>query len=73
MDHQTLEEQEVHLEKQRENSMFYEAEALAKMIETKDEPKTKERYKELSDLARIVSGLLNQLLTQAGIVFDSEA
>lgn len=73
VDHQTFEEQEVHLEKQHENSMFYEAEALAQMIETKDEPKTKERYKELSDLARIVSGLLNQLLTQAGIVFDSEA
>ena len=41
VDHQTLEEQEVHLEKQRENSMFYEAEALAKMIETKDDLKTK--------------------------------
>lgn len=70
VDHQTLEEQEVHLEKQRENSMFYEAEALAKMIETKDDLKTKERYKELSNLARIVSGLLNQLLTQADILFD---
>lgn len=72
VDHQTLEEHEVPLEKQHENSMYYEAEALAKMIHTKTDPKTKERYKELSNLARIVSGLLNQLLTKADIVFDLE-
>lgn len=70
IDHQTLEEQEVSLVEQHKNSMFYEAEALAQMIETKDEPETLERYEELSDLARIVSGLLNHLLTQADIIFD---
>src|SRR5690625_4077250 len=47
VDHQTLEEQEVHLEKQRENSMFYEAEALAKMIETKDDLRSEEHTSEL--------------------------
>jgi len=72
VDHQTLEEQEVNLVEQHKNSMFYEAEALAKMIQTKDEPETLERYEELSDLARIVSGLLNNLLTQADIIFDSD-
>src|SRR5699024_26047 len=72
VDHQTLEEQEVNLVEQHKNSMFYEAEALAKMIQTKDEPETLERYEELSDLARTVSGLLNNLLTQADIIFDSD-
>lgn len=70
VDHKTLEEQEVSLEEQHENNMFYEAEALARMIETKDDPQTIQRYKELSDLARIVSGLLNKMLTDAGITFE---
>lgn len=70
VDHKSLEEHEVELVEQHENNMYYEAETLAKMIETKDDPQTIERYKELSNLARIVSGLLNKMLTDAGIVFD---
>ena len=72
VDHKTLEETEVELDEQYENSMYYEAEALAHMIENPNSEETLKRYKELSDLARIVSGLLNKMLTDAGIEFNED-
>lgn len=70
IDHKSFEETEIGLDEQHKNNMYYEAETLAKMIETKDDPATIERYKKLSEMARIVSGLLNKMLTDAGIIFD---
>lgn len=72
LDIRTAEEESIALEKQHENNMYYEAETLAKMIADKDSPKTKERYKELSDLARIVSGLLHDLRIQEDILFEDD-
>lgn len=72
LDIKTSEEHEVKLEEQHENDMYYEAETLAKMIANKDSHETQERYQELTDLARIVSGLLYDLRTQAGILFNSD-
>lgn len=71
-DVRTLEEKEVALEKQHENNMYYEAKVFAEMIATKDHPETQARYQELSDLARIVSGLLHEMRKQADIVFTEE-
>lgn len=68
----TSEEESLSLAAQYENNMYYEAAALAKMISDKDSLATQERYKELSDLARIVSGLLYDLRKQADIVFEGE-
>lgn len=72
LDVRTAEEKSIELEKQHENNMYYEAETLAKMIADKESPETKERYQELSDLARIVSGLLYDLRMQADIVFKDD-
>ncbi len=71
VDHKTLEESAVTLEKQQDNDMYYEAAALADMIEKVDDEATKNRYDELTQKARIVSGLLNHLLNTADISFDS--
>lgn len=72
LDLRTFEEKELVLEKVKNNDMFYEAETLAKMIQNKDSEETKQRYNELSELARIVSGLLKDLRTQSEIIFDNE-
>ena len=68
----TLEENDLALEEQYENNMYYEAETLAKMIADKDSPATQARYKELSDLARIVSGLLYDMRKQTDIIFEAD-
>lgn len=72
LDIRTFEEKDLALGKQIENNMYYEAETLAKMIAEKDSKETKERYKELSDLGRVVSGLLYDLRKQADIVFEDD-
>lgn len=68
----TSEEKKIMLEPQQENNMYYEAETLAKMIADKDSEETKARYQELSNLARIVSGLLHDLRKQADILFEAD-
>lgn len=68
----TLEEKDLILEEQHEDNMRYEAETLAKMIANKDSQETLKRYEELSELARIVSGLLDEMRKQANIVFEGE-
>lgn len=68
----TFEENDLVLKDQHENNMYYEAETLAKMIANKESRETQERYEELSELARIVSGLLHEMRKQANIVFEGE-
>ena len=65
-------EEELKLEKQHKNQMFYEAETLAQMIANKDTEETQNRYKELTNQARIVTKTLYHLRKQAGIIFTSE-
>lgn len=72
LDVRNLNESELPLENQNQNNMYYEAETLAKMIADKDSQETQARYKELSELARIVSGLLYDMRKQANIVFEGE-
>lgn len=72
LDIRSLEETEFPLEKQQQNNLYEEALALAKMIDTQEHPETKEKYKELSALARIVSGLLYEMRMQADILFTGE-
>lgn len=72
LDIRTLEEEEILLKDQYENNMYYEAEAFAEMIATKESAETKERYKKISEKARIVSGLLYELRMNADIIFDTE-
>ncbi len=68
----TLEERDLMLEEQYENNMYYEAETFAKMIATKDQQATQERYEELSELARIVSGILHEMRMQEKILFTDD-
>ncbi len=72
VDAKTLEEQVVALEKQNENTMYYEAETFAQMIHHKEEKTTLDRYKELANLAKIVSTILHELRVQTDITFESE-
>lgn len=72
LDAKTLKEEEVSLDRQNENTMYYEAEKFAQMITTKDQASTLKHYAELSELAKIVSGILHDLRMQADIVFSSE-
>lgn len=72
VDVRTLKETELLLESQHENNMYDEAAAFAEMIFTKNSQETQARYKELSELARIVSGILQQLRMQANIYFEGE-
>lgn len=70
LDVRTFAEQKIELEPVRKNDMYYEALTLAEMILQPDSEKTKERYQHYSDLARIVTGLLDELRKQAGIIFN---
>ena len=72
IDAKTLEEQTVPLESQNENTMYYEAATFAEMINHKEDEETLARYKELSNLAKIVSTILHELRVQTDIIFDSE-
>lgn len=69
LDIRTFAEQDVELEAVRKNDMYYEALTLAEMILQPNSTKTKERYQHYSNLARIVTELLDELREQAGIVF----
>lgn len=72
VDAKSLEEQAVALEKQKDNAMYYEAEKFAEMIATKNDEETLERYEELSELAKIVSGILYDLRMQNDLKFTFE-
>lgn len=72
LDIRTLKEAELALETQSQNNMYYEAEAFAEMIADKDSQETQARYKELSEIARIVSRLLYRLRKQENILFEGE-
>lgn len=72
LDNRTLGESELPLEAQHQNNMYEEALAFAKMIGTKDRKKTLRRYKDMSELARIVSGLLYEMRMQEDILFEGE-
>ncbi len=72
LDIRNFSQREIELGKAKENDMFYEAEAFAKMISNRKSEKTKIKYQELSELARIVSKLLKELRAQAAIVFTNE-
>lgn len=72
LDVKTFEKQEVTLVEQLDNDMTYEAKAFADMIMNKDSEATKDRYNELSDIARIVSGILYDLRADANIRFAGE-
>ena len=72
LDSRTFEERKIQLDQVKENDMFYEAETFAKMIINQDSEETKNSYQELSELARIVSGLLKDLRRQAEIIFKNE-
>lgn len=72
VDVKTAKEEVVPLENTYENKMGYEAEAFANLIQTKDEAATIAKYNQLSELARIVSGILYDLRMKADIIFDFE-
>ena len=68
----TYAEEAVVLDNQYENRMVYEAEVFANLIYNQDEASTRAHYKKLSELARIVSGLLFDLRMKGNIRFDFE-
>lgn len=72
LDVRMLAEGKLPLEKQQQNNMYEEALALAKMIATKEQPETQEKYKELSTLARTVSKLLYEMRIQENILFETD-
>lgn len=72
LDVRTFESREVTLKTQHKNQMYYEAEALADMIADPDSQTTKKRYRELSELARVVSGILYDMRMQAEIIFPTD-
>lgn len=72
LDIRTFSEREIELKEVKENDMFYEAETFAKMIADQKNQETQNRYQELSEWARIVSELLQDLRAQAEIIFTDE-
>lgn len=72
MDAKSLEETALPLENHHGNDMIYEAEAFAQMINNKADDSTIKRYRELSNKARIVSGILHELRAKNNLIFEAE-
>lgn len=70
MNQKSLDETELPLTEQHDNTMIYEAEAFAEMILQPTEKSTIERYSEVSDLARTVTKILYNLRMDADIIFE---
>lgn len=73
INHKTREENQLELVKQDENTMLYEAKEFAKMINEMNDESTLEKYHEISDIARIVSGILQELRADSDIVFEADS
>lgn len=68
----TLEVERIETEPVGDNPLYNEAEAFAKLLQTPDDPKTKERVHELMALAKAVSRTLYTLRKDADISFASD-
>lgn len=70
MNQKSLDETELTLTEQHDNTMIYEAEAFAEMILHPTDKSTIERYSEVSDIARTVTKILYNLRMDADIIFE---